>query len=61
MPASSFATAGRPDDLRISITTENELHYWTKALATTEGQLHQAIAHVGPMMLEVRKYLAANV
>lgn len=60
MPATSFATAGQPDDLRISITTENELHYWTKALSCTEDQLRIAISIVGPMMKAVRKYLLFN-
>lgn len=60
MPASLFASAGQPDDLRISITSENELRYWTKALACTEDQLRTAISIVGPMMKAVRKYLLFN-
>lgn len=60
MPASSFASAGQADDLRISITSENELRYWTKALACTEDQLRAAISIVGPMMKAVRKYLLFN-
>ena len=53
-----FATTGQPGDLRISITTEYELRYWTKALGCTEDHLREAISIVGPMLLTVRKYLA---
>lgn len=60
MPGTSFTTAGQPGDLRIHITSENELRYWTKALNCSEKKLREAIAIVGPMMLDVRKYLVFN-
>jgi hypothetical protein len=55
-----FSTAGQPGDLRIGITSENEIRYWTKALNCSEKELHEAIAIVGPMVLAVRKYLVFN-
>ena len=57
MLESSAESARRPGDLRISITTENELRYWTKALACSEEQLRGAISSVGPLVFDVRDYL----
>jgi hypothetical protein len=54
----AFSTAGSADDLRISVATDFEVRYWTRALGCTAPQLHAAIAAVGPMLLVVRKYLA---
>jgi hypothetical protein len=53
-----FSNAGPADDLRISVATDFEVRYWTRALGCTKPQLHAAIAAVGPMLLVVRKYLA---
>lgn len=53
-------TPSDPDDLRISITTSNEVRYWTKALDCNEEQMRAAIAVVGPMLKAVRKHLSSN-
>jgi hypothetical protein len=60
MPASPLENAGAPDDLRISITTENEVRFWTKTLDCTEGQMRAAIAAAGPMLKAVRQHLRAT-
>ena len=60
MSASFSTTADQPGDLRISLSTENEVRYWTKALDCTDEQLREAIAAVGPMQLAVRKHLVAT-
>jgi hypothetical protein len=61
MPATTFfSTASQPGDLRIGITSENDIRYWTKALNCTEKKLYEAIAIVGPLMPAVRKYLIFN-
>jgi hypothetical protein len=53
-----FSTTGPAGNLRISVATDFEVRYWTRALGCTKPQLYAAIAAVGPMMLAVRKHLA---
>lgn len=58
--AFSDAGPGQPGDLRISITTEFEVRYWTRALGCTADNLRAAMFAVGPMMLAVRQRLRKN-
>ena len=51
-------TKKRPQDaLKINLSQQHEIDYWTKALHTTEGKLRIAVSRVGPFVSDVKEYL----
>jgi Protein of unknown function (DUF3606) len=46
------------DPKKININETWEVSYWTKALGVTEQKLREAVKAVGPMVVDVRKWLA---
>jgi hypothetical protein len=48
---------GKQDDIRINVNQVHEVTYWTKTFEVTEEKLREAVAAVGPMVKDVRKYL----
>jgi hypothetical protein len=48
---------GKQDDIRINVNQVHEVTYWTKTFEVTEAKLREAVAAVGPMVKDVRKYL----
>ena len=54
-------TRRQPEDpKKINIEQPWELHYWSKKLGTTKHELINAVAQVGPMVIDVEKYLAGK-
>ena len=50
----------RQDDERISIHQTQEINSWTKQLKSDPDKLRKAVAEVGPMVKDVRKWLFNN-
>ncbi|MYN24805.1 DUF3606 domain-containing protein [Duganella levis] len=50
---------GPLDRVRINVHEEHELRYWTRELNVTADELSRAVAAVGVMAEDVRKYLRA--
>ena len=48
---------GKGDDIRINVNQDHEVRYWTKELGVSEQELRQAVAAVGVMVADVKKYL----
>jgi Protein of unknown function (DUF3606) len=48
------------DPQKININEPWEVDYWTKALGVTEQKLRKAVGEVGPMVVNVRAWLARN-
>jgi hypothetical protein len=55
--ADDLSKTGSQDRERISLTQDHELDYWTEALGVSEPRLREAVAAVGHMAKDVRKYL----
>jgi hypothetical protein len=51
---------GKQDDERIGVNQTHEINYWTKVLNTSPDKLRKAVAEVGPMVKDVRKWLHSN-
>ena len=51
---------GRGDDIRINIHQQHEVDFWTRELKTNSWKLKQAVKAVGPMVKDVKNWLAAN-
>jgi hypothetical protein len=50
----------KADDEKISIQQTQEVNYWTKQLKSDPDKLRKAVAAVGPMVKDVRKWLFNN-
>ncbi len=48
------------DEDRISIHQTHEINYWTKQLKSNPEKLKRAIAEVGPLVKDVKKWLYNN-
>jgi hypothetical protein len=48
---------GEPDRSRISLSREDEVLYWTRALGVNEWELRNAMVRAGSSADEVRKFL----
>jgi hypothetical protein len=48
---------GKADDIRINIHQDHEVSYWSKELGVTPEKLKAAVAAVGPMVKDVKKWL----
>jgi hypothetical protein len=48
---------GKPDRDQINVDEDYELRDWSKRLGITPAQLTAAVAAVGPMAEDVRRYL----
>jgi hypothetical protein len=48
---------GKPDRTRINVNERYEVAYWTTVLRVSEEKLKEAVAKVGVMAVDVRKYL----
>ena len=51
---------GKGDDSRIHVGQTHEINYWTKQLKTSPEKLKKAVAAVGPMVNDVKKWLSSN-
>lgn len=51
---------GRGDEQRINVGQDFEIRYWTAQLKISEETLRKAVKEVGPMVLDVRKWLRTN-
>lgn len=49
---------GRREDARINIHQPHEVTYWTHEFNVTEEELEEAVREAGPMVGDVRTYLA---
>ena len=45
------------DDHRISVNQAHEVTYWTRVFLCSEDELRKAVAAVGPMTNDVRKWI----
>lgn len=50
----------KADDEKISIHQTQEINYWSKQLKSDPEKLRKAVAAVGPMVKDVRKWLLNN-
>ena len=48
---------GAADDVRINVNEAYEVQYWATKLGVTSEELHDAVAAVGPMVVDVRREL----
>lgn len=48
---------GPQDNSRINVNEDYELEYWSKGFGISKNKLKQAVAAVGMMAADVRKYL----
>ena len=48
--------SGPGDRLRINLTQDHEVRYWTQKLGVTAEQLREAVGAVGPMTAAVEQY-----
>lgn len=48
------------DRLMISLTEDDEVHYWTRKLGVTKNQLAEAVQAVGPSARKIDEYLQQN-
>ncbi|WP_282369964.1 DUF3606 domain-containing protein [Pseudomonas sp. PS02290] len=55
--ADNLGSRGPQDRARVNTSEDWELKYWTKELGVTEEQLKAAVKAVGPMVVDVRKWL----
>jgi hypothetical protein len=55
--ADDKSKAGKADRDRINVDEDYELRDWSKRLGVTPEQLTAAVAVVGPMAEDVRRYL----
>ena len=51
---------GKADYSRISIGLSHEVTYWAKQLNTSPESLKKAVAAVGPMVNDIKKWLSFN-
>ncbi|MDB5397571.1 MAG: hypothetical protein JWM91_5077 [Rhodospirillales bacterium] len=49
--------ASKPDHDRIKVNEDYELRRWSKKFGVTPEQLKAAVAAIGPMVENVRRYL----
>ena len=50
----------RVDEEKISIHQTQEINYWTRQLNSHPDKLRKAVAAVGPVVKDVRKWLSNN-
>jgi division protein CdvB (Snf7/Vps24/ESCRT-III family) len=48
---------GKADDLRINVNESYELQYWSEKLNVSRERLQEAVAAVGTLVEDVKKYL----
>jgi len=48
---------GKQDRIRISLSQEHEVRYWTKRFGCTVDELRAAVERVGPMVADVERVL----
>ena len=58
--ADDRSKTGKDDYSRINIQQTHEINYWTKQLNTSPDKLKKAVAEVGPMVKDVKKWLNSN-
>lgn len=58
--ADDLSKTGKQDDIRINVNQSHEVSYWTKTLNCSENDLRRAVAAVGPMVKDVRAWLAGT-
>jgi hypothetical protein len=51
---------GKGDDTRINVGQTHEINYWTRQLNTSPDRLKKAVAAVGPLAKDVKKWLNSN-
>jgi hypothetical protein len=50
----------RQDTKRINAMLDQEIRYWSNSLSCKPEKLRQAIATVGPLIKDIKKWLAEN-
>ena len=58
--ADDKSKTGKQDDIRINVNQPYELSDWSKTLGCTTEKLKLAVAAVGPLVKNVREWLARN-
>jgi hypothetical protein len=48
---------GKADDIRINVNQDHEVRYWSEKFGVTAAELKKAVAAVGPMVADVKKFL----
>lgn len=52
---------GQPDRIRIAVTQRHELYAWSRALHVTPDDLTAVVKKVGPMVADVKVFLAYRI
>jgi hypothetical protein len=55
--AENLSNNGNGNDVIINVDQQGDLENWTNELGVAEEKLRQAIAAVGPMVKDVKRYL----
>lgn len=58
--ADDLKNTGKQDDIRINVNQTHEVSYWTKELNVSPDKLKKAVAAVGPLVKNVKKWLQDN-
>jgi hypothetical protein len=56
--ADDLKNTGKQDDIRINVNQSWELRDWCQKLGVTPEQLQAAVKAVGPLLKNVKEYLA---
>jgi hypothetical protein len=57
MMSDNLKKSGRGDEQRINLVQDFEIRYWTEQLKISEAVLRTAVAAVGPVVADVKKWL----
>jgi hypothetical protein len=55
--ADDLKQTGKPDDARINVYQDHELHYWSEKFGVSPEGFRKAVQAAGPMVRDVQKYL----
>ena len=55
--ADDLNKTGKGDDIRINVNQDHELQYWSEKWNVSKERIKQAVAAVGVMVADVKKYL----
>lgn len=51
---------GKPDESRINVDQDHEVHYWAEKFGISPDELRWAVMFAGPMVKDVRQRLGFN-
>lgn len=58
--ADDLSRTGAPDSQRVNLSERWERSYWAKRFGVSDEELREAVAMVGPLAEDVRKYFTTR-